>query len=99
MTTTTRRFRLSAPVKVLISLLDGAVVGLTLTHHDPALALHPYDGITFNRDVRGMKSQNNFARQVIVQVQNKKFRMIWPFDMAPKDVPLSWPVPAWGERK
>ncbi len=28
MTTSTRRFRLSAPVKVLISLLVGAVVGL-----------------------------------------------------------------------
>ena len=39
MTPTTRRFRLSAPVKVLISLLVGAVVGLSLTHHDPALAL------------------------------------------------------------
>ncbi len=39
MTPTTQRFRLSAPVKVLISLLVGAVVGLSLTHHDPALAL------------------------------------------------------------
>ena len=79
--------------------IKAAVDATDIKAGDPALALHPYDGISFNRDVRGMKSQNSFARQVIVQVQNKKFRMIWPFDMAPKDVPLSWPVPAWGERK
>ncbi len=35
----TRRFRLSAPVKVLLALLLGAAAGLSLTAHDPALAL------------------------------------------------------------
>lgn len=34
-----RRFRLSAPVKVLLSLLAGALVGLSLTSFDKALAL------------------------------------------------------------
>lgn len=62
-----------------------------------ALQLHPYDGINFSQDVRGMKSQNGYARQVIVQVQNGKFRMVWP--VAPKDVSLVWPIPAWSDRK
>ena len=65
----------------------------------PALSLHPYDGISFSQEVRGMKSQNSYARQVIVQVQNGKFRMVWPFNTAPKDVQLGWPVPAWNDRK
>ena len=64
-----------------------------------ALSLHPYEGIKFSQEVRGMKSQNTYARQVIVQVQNGKFRMVWPFNTAPKDVQISWPVPAWTERK
>ncbi len=67
--------------------------------NDVAMALHPYDGISFKQDVRGMKSQNVYARQVIVQVQNGKFRMIWPFSTAPKDVQPLWPVPAWADRK
>jgi Na+/H+-dicarboxylate symporter len=43
MITPTRRFRLSAPVKVLLSLLAGAVVGLALTGIDKALALQVAD--------------------------------------------------------
>ena len=65
----------------------------------PALSLHPYEGISFSQEVRGMKSQNSYARQVIVQVQSGKFRMVWPFNTAPKDVQLGWPVPAWNDRK
>lgn len=38
-TRTTRRFRLSAPLKVLIGLLLGALVGLSLSAWDPAVAL------------------------------------------------------------
>ena len=64
-----------------------------------ALSLHPYEGIKFSQEVRGMKSQNTYARQVIVQVQNGKFRMVWPFNTAPKDVQLAWPVPNWSDRK
>ena len=64
-----------------------------------ALSLHPYDAISFKQEIRGMKSQNIHARQVIVQVQNGKFRMVWPFATAPKDVQLVWPIPAWSERK
>ncbi|MFT3961274.1 ABC transporter substrate-binding protein [Propionivibrio sp.] len=64
-----------------------------------ALSLHAYDGISFNQEIRGMRSQNIHARQVIVQVQNGRFRMVWPFDMAPKDVRLNWPIPAWSDRK
>ncbi|KRG88408.1 sodium:dicarboxylate symporter [Stenotrophomonas daejeonensis] len=43
MTTPARRFRLSAPLKVLLSLLAGAVVGLALTSTDKALALQVAD--------------------------------------------------------
>jgi branched-chain amino acid transport system substrate-binding protein len=64
-----------------------------------ALSLHPYEGISFSQEVRGMKSQNTYARQVIVQVQNGKFRMVWPFNTAPKEVALGWPVPNWNDRK
>jgi hypothetical protein len=61
--------------------------------------MHPYEGIKFNEDVRGMMNQNKFARQIIVQVKDGKYRMVWPFDMAPKDVQVTWPVPAWDNRK
>jgi len=43
MTTPARRFRLSAPLKVLLSLLAGAVVGLALTSTDKTLALQVAD--------------------------------------------------------
>jgi branched-chain amino acid transport system substrate-binding protein len=62
------------------------------------LSLHPYASINFKEPVRGMKSQNVDARQIIVQVQKGKFRMVWPFDTAPGDVKLGWPVPAWNAR-
>ena len=64
-----------------------------------ALSLHPYEGINFSQEVRGMKDQNIYARQIIVQVQNGKFRMVWPFNTVPKDVQLIWPVPSWSDRK
>lgn len=64
-----------------------------------ALSLHPYEGIKFSQEVRGMKSQNTYARQIIVQVQNGKFRMVWPFNTAPKDVKFTWPIPSWDARK
>jgi branched-chain amino acid transport system substrate-binding protein len=63
-----------------------------------ALSLHPYDSINFKQPVRGMKSQNVDARQIIVQVQKGKFRMVWPFETAPGDVTIGWPVPAWNAR-
>lgn len=63
------------------------------------LSLHAYEGISFNQDVRGMKSQNFYARSVIVQVQSGKFRMVWPFNTAPKEVAIGWPVPNWTDRK
>ena len=62
------------------------------------LSLHPYNSINFKEPVRGMKSQNVDARQIIVQVQKGKFRMVWPFETAPSDVKLGWPVPAWNAR-
>lgn len=64
-----------------------------------ALSLHPYEGIKFSQEVRGMKNQNVYARQIITQVQNGKFRMVWPFNTAPKDVKLIWPVPNRDDRK
>jgi branched-chain amino acid transport system substrate-binding protein len=70
-----------------------------LKGHEGALSLHTYEGISFKNDVRGMKNQNVHARQVIVQVQNASFRMVWPFDNAPKDTKLAWPIPKWNERK
>lgn len=78
--------------------IQSALVATDIKVDSKPLLLHPYDGIAFNQDVRGMKNQNSYARQVIVQVQNGKFRMVWPFNMAPKDVQLKWPVPAWDQR-
>ncbi|MCD9088448.1 dicarboxylate/amino acid:cation symporter [Stenotrophomonas sp. SY1] len=43
MSTSARRFTLSAPVKVLIALVLAAIVGLSLTAHDPVLALQVAD--------------------------------------------------------
>jgi branched-chain amino acid transport system substrate-binding protein len=84
--------------------LDAAAIKDALSATDmkidnKALLMHPYEGIKFNEDVRGMMNQNKFARQIIVQVKDGKYRMVWPFDMAPKDVQVTWPVPAWDNRK
>ncbi len=43
MSTSARRFTVSAPVKVLIALVLAAIVGLSLTAHDPVLALQLAD--------------------------------------------------------
>jgi proton glutamate symport protein len=43
LSTSARRFTLSAPVKVLIALVLAAIVGLSLTAHDPVLALQVAD--------------------------------------------------------
>jgi branched-chain amino acid transport system substrate-binding protein len=77
--------------------IKAAMDATNITGNDLALMLHPYEAISFSQEVRGMKNQNAYARQVIVQVQNGRFRMVWP--TAPKGVQLSWPVPPWSERK
>lgn len=79
--------------------IKDALSATDLKVDNKALLLHPYEGIKFNEDVRGMMDQNKYARQIIVQVQNGKYRMVWPFETAPKDVQLSWPVPNWDARK
>ncbi len=43
MSTPARRFTVSAPVKVMIALVVAAIVGLSLTHYDPVLALQVAD--------------------------------------------------------
>ncbi len=51
----------------------------------------PWEGIRFDG-----KGQNKHGRAIVVQVKDRKFHVVWPFDYAEMDV--VWPMPAWNER-
>jgi branched-chain amino acid transport system substrate-binding protein len=40
---------------------------------------------------------NTKASMLILQVQEGKWRLVWPFDLAAKE--LIWPMPKWSDRK
>ncbi len=61
-----------------------------LTTNMPASSLiSPYEGVKFDP----VTHDNVLARSLYLQVQNGKFRVVWPFDLAA--VPYVFPFPAW----
>ena len=45
------------------------------------------------------KNQNNAKRYVVQQMVDGKYFTVWPENLAAKEPTMTWPVPAWGERK
>lgn len=65
---------------------------------EPELVFHPYSGIYFKDDVRGMTHQNSGARGIILQVNNGKFNLIGPADIVGEKSELIWPVVPYSDR-
>lgn len=51
----------------------------------------PWDGVRFDPQT----GQNTLARGIIVQIQEKAYYTVWPWDLAGRD--LIWPMPEWGQ--
>lgn len=52
----------------------------------------PWGGVKFDPQTH----QNTLGRGIIVQIQQGRYRVVWPFDLAA--VELVWPMPMWSER-
>jgi len=51
----------------------------------------PWDGVRFDPQT----GQNVLARGIIVQIQERAYYTVWPWDLASRD--LIWPMPDWGQ--
>ena len=52
----------------------------------------PWKGIKFDPETH----QNTLGSGIIVQVQEGKYKTVWPFDLASAEI--VWPFPAWSDR-
>jgi dTDP-4-amino-4,6-dideoxygalactose transaminase len=66
-----------------------AIAATDLTDKDPELLMHPYKGVKFGQ-VDKMTNQNIYAGQLMMQVQNGKFKMVGPL-CATQNKPV-WPA-------
>lgn len=66
-----------------------AIAATNLTEKDPELLMHPYKGVKFGQ-VDKMTNQNIYAGQLVMQVQNGKFKMVGPLG-ATQNKPV-WPT-------
>lgn len=53
------------------------------------LLIMPWDGIRFDSDT----GQNTLAKGVIVQIQDRAYYTVWPWDLAARE--LVWPMLEW----
>ncbi|HBF43339.1 MAG TPA: branched-chain amino acid ABC transporter substrate-binding protein [Desulfobacteraceae bacterium] len=65
---------------------------LSKTHMSADQLIVPWKGIRFDPDTH----QNTQGRGIIVQIQDKAYHTVWPFDLASKDI--IWPFPNWKKR-
>jgi len=54
--------------------------------------IFPWDGIRFDPETHQITS----GRGIIVQIQDKKYLPVWPYDIATVETKL--PIPKWNER-
>ncbi|MGE5623483.1 MAG: ABC transporter substrate-binding protein [Methanocella sp.] len=64
---------------------------LLATNIPPEHLISPYMGVKFDPKTH----DNVLARSLYLQVQNGKFRVVWPFELAA--VPYVYPFPGWGK--
>lgn len=65
---------------------------LVETDITPEKLIMPWDGVRFDPET----GQNIRGSGLIVQIQNGKYRTIWPKELAGAN--LIWPFPGWGQR-
>lgn len=64
---------------------------LLATNIPPDHLISPYMGVKFDPKTH----ENVLGRSLYLQVQNGKFRVVWPFELAA--VPYVYPFPGWGK--
>lgn len=62
------------------------------TNIPPEKVIFPWDGIRFDQETH----QINSGRGIIVQIQDKKYLPVWPYEIATVETKL--PIPKWDER-
>jgi branched-chain amino acid transport system substrate-binding protein len=73
---------------------SGAVVKALLETNIPGdQIINPWKGIQFDPK----SHQNIHASAMLVQIQDREYFTVWPFDAASRDI--IWPFPAWKDRK
>jgi branched-chain amino acid transport system substrate-binding protein len=72
------------PEKIRESLLDTDIKSEEL--------IMPWDGVKFDPET----GQNLLGRGIIVQIQGREYRTVWPLELSETDV--VWPMPSWSER-
>lgn len=66
-----------------------ALLGTDITSEQ---LIMPWSGVKFDPAT----GQNILGKGIIVQVQQGKYRTVWPWELA--DLPVIWPMPSWAER-
>lgn len=78
--------------------INEALAATNLSTDDPALIFHPYTGLDFNGEVRGMTHQNTQAQGIVLQVINGEFKLVGPDSLVGDKSELVWPIPSINER-
>ena len=78
--------------------INEALAATNVGSDDPALMFHPYSGISFEKEIRGMTHQNIYASGIILQVINGEFKLVGPSSLTGDDTELVWPIPKYSER-
>ncbi len=78
--------------------INEALAATDLSVDDPALVFHPYTGLDFKGEVRGMTHQNTKAQGIILQVIDGEFKLVGPESLTGGDGDLVWPVTPYSKR-
>jgi len=78
--------------------INEALAATNLSTDDPALIFHPYTGLDFNGEVRGMTHQNTKAQGIVLQVIDGEFKLVGPESLVGDKSELVWPIPPINER-
>lgn len=78
--------------------INAALAATNVGPDDPALMFHPYTGISFEKEIRGMTHQNIHAGGIILQVVDGQFKLVGPSSLTGDNSELVWPIPKYSER-
>lgn len=79
--------------------INKALAATDIKPGDPELVLHPYKGVNFSQEVRGMHHQNSGAQGIVLQIKDQKYSVIGPESVVGKESKtLLWPIPKYSER-
>lgn len=78
--------------------INDALAATDLDADHPALIFHPYTGVSFEGEIRGMTNQNTKAGGVILQVIDGEFKLVGPTTLTGDETDLVWPVVPYSQR-